>query len=202
MDFPSRALQKLIAEFERLPGIGHKTAERLAYYVFRTPTEEALPLADAIRDVKENICHCKRCFSIAEDDLCSICEDESRDAGILCVVEQPKDVYAIEQSGSYRGRYHVLQGTFAPLEGVSPEDLTLEALLARFESEGIEEVIIATNPNFEGEGTALYLREKLKGLPRRVKITRLARGMPSGSNLEHVSRTIVSDAIEGRREME
>lgn len=202
MDFPSGPLQKLVTEFERLPGIGHKSAERLAYFVFRTPAEEALKLAQAIRDVKENIRHCRLCFNIAEGELCSICDDDSRERGVLCVVEQPKDLYAIEQSGSYRGRYHVLQGVFAPLEGVAPEDLTLKELLDRIRKEEVEEVIIATNPNFEGEGTALYLQERFKDLPRPVRVTRLARGIPSGSNLEHVSPNIVSDAIEGRRRME
>jgi recombination protein RecR len=183
-----------------LPGIGRKTAERLAYHVLRLPAQDAMRLARAIRDVKENLRYCKTCFSIAERDECPVCEDATRDPATICVVEEPKDLYAIEATGSYRGRYHVLLGTFAPLDGVAPSDLTVDALLARLRAGGVREVILATNPNFEGDGTALYLHEKLKAFPG-LKITRIARGVPSGSHLEHVSRAIVSDALEGRREM-
>ncbi len=202
MESASQALTNLIVEFQNLPGIGHKTAERLAYFVLRSPSAEVLKLAAAIHQVKENIRNCKDCFNITERDLCPICEDSSRDRSLLCVVEQPKDVYAVEQSGSYKGLYHVLQGSFAPLEGVSPQDLTVRSLLARAKGGEVREVILATNPDFEGEGTALYLHEQLKGLSNTVQITRIARGMPSGSQLEHVSRNIVSDAFEGRRAME
>jgi recombination protein RecR len=189
-----------VREIELLPGIGRKTAERLAYHVLRMPAEDAMRLARAIRDVKENLRHCKTCFSIAEREECSICEDATRDATTICVVEEPRDLYAIEATAAYRGRYHVLLGAFAPLEGVAPSDLTIEALLARLGAGGVKEVILAMNPNFEGDGTALYLREKLKAFPG-LRITRIARGVPSGSHLEHVSRAIVSDALEGRREM-
>jgi recombination protein RecR len=202
MSFSGRAFQNLVEEFGRLPGIGNKTAERLAHYVLQAPAEEVLKLAEAIREVKETIGHCRLCFNLAEKELCSICEDPSRDPRLLCIVEHPRDLHAIEQSGSYRGRYHVLQGVFAPLEGVSPEDLTLAPLLERLEKEPVEEVILATNPSFEGEGTALYLKERLAQLPRKLRVTRIARGMPSGSLFEHVSRAIVADALEGRREME
>jgi recombination protein RecR len=195
-----QALQSLIDEFERLPGIGKKTAERLAYHVLRSPAEEILKLAEAIRSVKRDVKHCLSCYNIAEKDLCPICEDPSRDGTTICVVEQPKDLYAIEKTGAYRGRYHVLLGTFAPLEGVAPEDLTIEALAGRIEREGVREVILATNPNFEGDGTALFIAERLKAFAG-VRVTRLARGMPSGSLLEHVSKTIVSDALEGRRSL-
>jgi recombination protein RecR len=198
MEFYTQALQNLIAEFERLPGIGAKTAERLAYHVLRSAPEEILKLADAIRQVKETVRNCRICFNIAERELCPICEDATRDEGTICVVEEPKDVLAIEKTGAYRGRYHVLMGTFAPLEGVAPEDLTIEPLLGRLAAGGAREVILATNPNFEGDGTALYIAEKLRAFPG-LKVTRLARGMPSGSLLEHVSKTIVSDALEGRR---
>ena len=201
MEFYTQALQNLIAEFERLPGIGAKTAERLAYHVLRSPPEEILKLADAIRQVKETVRNCRICFNIAERELCPICEDPARDPATICVVEQPKDVLAIEKSGAYRGRYHVLMGAFAPLEGVTPEDLTIEPLLRRISDEGAREVILATNPNFEGDGTALFIAEKLKAFPG-LKVTRLARGMPSGSLLEHVSKTIVSDALEGRRSVD
>jgi recombination protein RecR len=195
-----QALQSLIDEFERLPGIGRKTAERLAYHVLRSPAEEILKLAEAIRAVKRDVKHCRSCYNISEKDLCPICEDPSRDGTTICVVEQPKDLYAIEKTGAYRGRYHVLLGTFAPLEGVAPEDLTIEALAGRIEREGVREVILATNPNFEGDGTALFIAERLKAFAG-VRVTRLARGMPSGSLLEHVSKTIVSDALEGRRSL-
>ncbi len=198
----TKLLQNLVAEFQGLPGIGRKTAERLAYYILGTPADKALKLADAIRQVKESLGNCRVCFNIAEKDLCPICDDPDRDRTVLCVVEQFKDLFAIEQSGSYRGLYHVLQGAFAPLEGVSLEDLTLKALFKRVKEEGVKEVVLATNPDFEGEGTALYLREQLKSISRDIHVTRIAKGMPSGSHLEHVSRTIVSDALEGRREMD
>jgi recombination protein RecR len=198
MESYPHALQSLIDEFERLPGIGKKTAERLAYHVLRSPAEEILRLAEAIRTVKGTVRNCRVCFNITERELCPVCEDGSRDAAVICVVEQPKDLYAIEKTGAYRGRYHVLLGTFAPLEGVTPEDLTIDALVERIGTEGIREVILATNPNFEGDGTALYITERLKSFPG-LAVTRLARGMPSGSLLEHVSKTIVSDALEGRR---
>jgi recombination protein RecR len=197
----SQSLQELVAEFERLPGIGRRTAERLAYHVLRAPAEEALRLARAISEVKRNVRHCKVCFNITEGDVCAICEDPGRDPSTICVVEQPKDLWAIEGSGSYRGRYHVLLGAFAPLEGVTPSDLTIDALLSRLTEGGVTEVILATNPNFEGDGTALFLKEKLKAFPA-VRITRIARGIPSGSHIEHAARNIVSDALEGRREMQ
>ncbi len=201
MEVYTETLQALISEFERLPGIGHKTAERLAYHVLRSSSEEMLKLSDAIRQVKKNVRNCKVCFNISEKELCPICEDPTRDKTTVCVVEQPKDLYAIEKTGAYRGRYHVLMGTFAPLEGIAPEDLTIEPLFARIRAESIREVILATNPNFEGDGTALYIAERLKQHSG-LRVTRLARGMPSGSLLEHVSKTIVSDALEGRRALE
>lgn len=201
MEFYTEALKELIAHFEALPGIGRKTAERLAYHVLRAPSEEMLALSDSVRKVKETVRQCRVCFNISEGDLCPICADASRDATTVCVVEEPKDLYAIERTGSYRGRYHVLLGAFSPLDGVSPEDLTIDALLDRVAPEGIREVILATNPNFEGDGTALFIRERLKEHPQ-VRVSRLARGMPAGSLLEHASRTIVSDAIDGRRAME
>lgn len=197
---PSGPLGALISAFESLPGIGRKTAERLAYHVLRAPREEAMRLSDAIREVKETLRHCSVCFHVASGERCSICEDPSRDPTVVCVVEHPRDLQAIEATGSYKGRYHVLLGTLSPLEGVGESDLTIEALLSRVREGGIREVIIATNPDFEGDGTALYLREKLKAFPD-VRVTRIARGMPAGSHLERMPKTIVSDAIEGRREM-
>jgi len=200
MEFYTQALQTLIGEFERLPGIGRKTAERLAYHVLRSSAEEILKLSEAIEKVKETVRNCRICFNIAEQDLCPICEDPARDRSTICVVEQPKELYAIEKTGAYRGSYHVLMGTFAPLEGITPEDLTIEPLLRRV-GEGVREVILATNPNFEGDGTALFIAERLKAFPG-VRVTRLARGIPSGSLLEHASKTIVSDALEGRRSLD
>ena len=202
MEFTTGTLKELMEELERLPGIGHKTAERLAYHVLRTPPEEALRLADAIRLVKETIRQCRLCFNFCEDELCAICADETRDTAQLCIVEHARDLHAIERSGSYRGRYHVLLGAFSPLDGTVPEDLTLAKLLERQRAGGVAEVILATNPSFEGEGTALYVREKLKSIPGDIRVTRIARGMPSGSHLDHVGRNIVADALEGRREME
>lgn len=200
MEIYGEKLAGLISEFERMPGIGAKTAERLAHYVLALPKEEAMRLAQAIRDVKEKIHHCSICYNLSEGDVCPICADPERDPSTVCVVEQVKDLLAIEKTRTYRGRYHVLLGSFAPLEGVGPEDLTIQPLLARLEKEKVREVIIATNPNYEGDGTALYLSEKLKG--RADKVTRIARGIPAGSHLEYVSKTTVSHALEGRREMD
>ncbi len=196
----SRVLQALVEELAKVPGIGKKTAERLAYHILRQPKSEALRLAHAIRDVKENVRHCKICFHITEAEECAICLDPERDPAVICVVEQSKDVYAIEATSSYHGRYHVLLGALAPLDGVEPAHLTIEALLERIRAGGVREVILATNPNFEGDGTALLLKERLRSHPE-VRVTRIARGIPSGSHIEHVSRTIVQDALEGRREM-
>ena len=201
MEFYTKAVQSLITEFERLPGIGRKTAERLAYFVLRAPTEEAMQLAYAIRDVKKTVRHCRDCFNLTEVELCEFCSDETRDRTVVCVVEQPKDLFAIEASGAYRGLYHVLLGAFAPLDGTSGDDLTTTRLLERIETGGIREVVVATNPNFEGEGTALYLRERLQGL-KGISVTRIARGVPSGTRLENASKNIVADALEGRREMQ
>ena len=200
MDLYTKTLQELVVEFERLPGIGRKTAERLAYYILRAPTEEAMRLAYAIREVKQKVKHCGVCYNLTEAERCEICEDPERDRSVLCVVEQPKDLYAIENSGSYRGIYHVLLGCYTPLEGGTPDALTVKALVQRLRGGEIAEVILATNPNFEGEGTALYLQEQLKSL-RTIKVTKIARGVPSGTKLEHVARNIVADALDGRREM-
>ena len=200
MEFKSPALDKLVGELQKLPGIGSKTAERLAHHILRLSREDALQMAKAIEAVKETVTYCKRCYNFAEGELCSICDDSSRDAGKICVVEQARDLAAIEKSGSYDGIYHVLLGALAPLDGIEPENLTLDGLLKRVKVEEVAEVIIATNPSFEGEGTALYLREMLLEVEG-LRLTRIARGMPSGSQFEHVGRNIVSDAFEGRREM-
>jgi recombination protein RecR len=193
------AIATLIDCFAELPGIGRKSAERLAYHLLRMPTEKALAFADAIRGVKENLRPCRTCFNLAEQDECDICRDGRRDRTQLCVVEQVRDLLALEQAGAYRGMYHVLQGRMAPLEGIGPETLTLDALAARVRRGGIREVILATTPNVEGDATALVVAQRLEGLP--VEITRLARGLTVGASLEQANRDMLVDAIAGRRKL-
>lgn len=193
----SESVTRLVDEFAKLPGIGKKSAERLAYHVLRVGRSEALALADAIRDVKQNVRHCRTCFNLAEGDECEICSDPRRDPALLCVVEQPRDLLALEQSGRYRGRYHVLLGRIAPLEGIGPEQLTIDALVDRVRAGGVREVIMATNPTLEGDGTALYISNQLADLP--VEVTRLARGITSGSVLEFANKEILADALVGRQ---
>jgi recombination protein RecR len=193
------AIATLIDCFAELPGIGRKSAERLAYHLLRMPTEKALAFADAIRGVKENLRPCRTCFNLAEQEECDICRDGRRDRTQLCVVEQVRDLLALEQAGAYRGMYHVLQGRMAPLEGIGPETLTLDALAARVRRGGIREVILATTPNVEGDATALVVAQRLEGLP--VEITRLARGLTVGASLEQANRDMLVDAIAGRRKL-
>jgi len=193
----TQSVTRLIEELAKLPGIGKKSAERLAYHILRIHRNEALSLADAIRAVKDNIQYCRKCYNLAEGEECSICRDPSRQQDLLCVVEQPRDLMALEQSGVYRGLYHVLLGRIAPLEGIGAEQLTIEALVRRVKEGNIQEVIMATNPTVEGDGTALYISQLLSGLP--VRITRLARGITSGSMLEFANKEILADAISGRR---
>ena len=190
-------LDNVVEELQRLPGIGAKTAERLAYHLLKVSPKEALGLAEAIRRLKEEVRECERCHNITEHQLCSICVDESREATVICVVEQPKDLQALESTGRYRGLYHVLGGNFAPLEERGPESLTLEHLRKRVREEGVREVILATNPNFEGDGTALLISEVLEQTG--VAVSRLARGIPSGSQIEYMNSSILSDALDGRR---
>jgi recombination protein RecR len=194
---PAEPLRQLVDEFARLPGIGRKSAERLAYHVLRVSKAEALALAEAIRGVKENVRHCRICYNLAEDERCGVCLDPRRDAGLLCVVEQPRDLMALEQTGKYRGLYHVLLGRIAPLEGIGPEQLTIEALLGRVRQGGVREVVMATNPTVEGDGTALHLANLLAAFP--VQVTRLARGITSGSVLEFANKEMLSDALAGRQ---
>jgi recombination protein RecR len=189
-------LNRLVTAFQTLPGIGAKTAERLAYHVLRTGTGEALELAAAIREVKESIGHCPTCFHLSDGGPCAVCADASRDHSVIMVVEQPKDVIAFERLGTYRGVYHVLQGRVAPIDGTDAEDLTVEALLERTGSGDVSEVIIATNPDLEGDGTALHLAGVLGR--RGVRVTRIAKGIPSGSAIEFASTVILRDALEGR----
>ncbi len=193
----SPVLDQLITELTRLPGIGAKTAERLAHHLLKVSSEEALGLSEAIRRLKEELTQCERCHNIASGGLCDICADPSRDAGLICAVEQPRDVSAVEASGSFRGVYHVLGGTFSPMENRGPETLTLASLVDRVREGGVREVIVATNPDFEGDGTALLVSEALEGLS--VEVSRLARGVPTGSHLEYMNKSIISDALEGRR---
>ena len=174
----SESMAKLIKEFSRLPGIGEKSAERLAYHILRSTTEEAMRLAKAVRDVKKNVKHCSLCFNMAESDPCHICGDRSRDHGIVCVVEEPKDLLAFERAGGFKGVYHVLGGRIAPLDGIDPEKLTIAALLERTKSDEVNEVILALNPNMEGDLTANYIDEQLQSVD--VKVTQIARGIPAG----------------------
>ncbi len=194
----TESVSKLIDEFAKLPGIGKKSAERLAYHVLRVHRNEALGLADAIRDVKQNVRYCRSCCNLSEQEECAICRDPRRDRELLCVVEQPRDLMALEQAGTYRGLYHVLLGRIAPLEGIGPEQLTIDALVERVRGGSFKEVIMATNPTIEGDGTALHISNLLGELP--VRITRLARGITTGSVLEFANKEILADALTGRQE--
>ncbi len=196
----TESVSKLVNELARLPGIGKKSAERLAYHILRIPRDEAMALAEAIRDVKDNVRYCRTCYNLAEGDECVICRDSRRDRSILCVVEQPRDLMALEQTGMYRGLYHVLLGRIAPLEGIGPEQLTIDALVRRVREGSFEELVMATNPTVEGDGTALHISNVLSELPVSLRITRLARGITSGSVLEYANKEILSDALDGRRE--
>jgi recombination protein RecR len=194
---PVGAIATLTHELGKLPGIGPKTAERLTHYLLAAERAQVLALADALRAVKDRIRPCRQCCNPCDGDLCSICADPRRDAGVVCVVEQPRDLAALERAGHFRGLYHVLHGRIAPLDGVGPEHLTVERLLQRVRGGGIQEVIMGTNPTTEGDGTALYLSSVLA--PLGARITRLARGLPSGSVLEFANNQMLADALDGRR---
>ena len=193
----SHSVAELVAQLGRLPGIGRKSAERLAYHLLRVPQDDAFALADAIRRVRENVHYCRTCFNLAEQAECAICQDSRRDRTRLCVVEQPRDLMSLEQAGVFDGLYHVLLGRIAPLEGIGPNQLTIDHLVDRVREGEIQEIIMATNPNVEGDGTALYISNQLNDLP--VVITRLARGITAGSVLEYTNREILADAITGRQ---
>ncbi len=190
-------ISRLIDAFANLPSIGKKSAERLAYHVLKMPNEEAIEFAESIRAVKENLRPCKTCFNLSENEECDICKDPRRDQNVLCVVEQVRDLLAIEQAGSFRGLYHVLQGRLSPLDGVGPEQLSINTLVTRLKEGVIREVIMGTTPNVEGDGTALAIASRLAGLP--VTITRLARGLTVGASLEQANRDMLADAIASRQ---
>ncbi len=193
------SVSKVIEEFAKLPGIGRKSAERLAYHVLRVPKTEALALADAIRNVRENVRYCATCFNLAEGEQCSICADQRRDRTQLCVVEQPRDLMALEQAGVFRGLYHVLLGRIAPLDGIGPDQLTLTQLVQRVRQGAFQEIVMATNPTVEGDGTALHISNLLAEFP--INITRLARGITTGSILEYTNKEILADALAGRQRL-
>ena len=195
----SESVTELITQFSKLPGIGRKSAERLAYHVLRMHKTEAKALADSIRAVKENVTYCKQCYYLAEEELCVICKDHTRRTDTICVVEQPRDLIALEQTGAFHGLYHVLLGRIAPLEGIGPEQLTIDKLVERIRTGEVKELIMATNPTTEGDGTALYISNLLESMP--VQITRLARGITTGSVLEQANKEMLTDAISGRREL-
>lgn len=194
----SDSVADVIHQLAKLPGIGPKSAERLAYHLMRVNKAEALALADSIRNVRENVRSCETCFNLAESEQCAICGDARRDRDKICIVEQPRDLMAIEQAGIYNGLYHVLLGRIAPLEGVGPEQLTIDALGQRVREGGVTEIIMATNPTVEGDGTALHISNLLSN--SNVKITRLARGITTGSILEHTNKEILADALSGRQQ--
>ncbi len=197
MAAPNSPISRLIDAFSSLPSIGRKSAERLAYHVLKMPHDEAIAFSDSIRAVKENLRPCTVCFNLTESERCDICTDRRRDPSLLCVVEQVRDLLAIESAGSFRGRYHVLQGRLAPLEGVGPENLSIDALIKRLQQGEIREVIMGTTPNVEGDGTALAIASRLAGLP--ITITRLARGLTVGASLEQANRDMLADAIASRQ---
>lgn len=200
MNLYAGPVQDLIDELGRLPGIGPKSAQRIAFHLLKVPAVDALRLATAISEAKARVTFCQRCFNIAEGDECSICSDERRDKTVVCVVEESPDIVAVEKTGEYRGRYHVLQGAISPIDGVGPEQLRVKELLARLEPEGIAEVILCTNPNIEGEATALYLGRLLK--PLGIRVTRIASGLPVGGDLEYADELTLGRALEGRREVD
>ena len=199
-DGPPAPVTRLIEEFHKLPGVGPKSAQRLTYHLLRMPAAEARALAEAILDVKERITFCSVCQNVTDSDPCRICASDRRDRTIICVVEEALDILAVERSGSYAGLYHVLHGAISPMDGIGPEDLKIGELLSRLRSGEVTEVILATNPNLEGEATAMYLTRLLR--PLGVKVTRLARGLPVGGDLEYADDVTLTRAIEGRQEVE
>ena len=196
----TESVLRMMKQFQTLPGIGKKSAERIAYHVLKLPKEKALELADAIRDVKENVKYCKNCYNLSEQELCDICCDPSRDQAILCVVEQPRDLLALEQTGRYRGLYHVLLGRISPIDDIGADDLTITPLIKRIKQGQFKEMIMGTNPTIEGDGTALTITNLLEDVP--IRITRLARGITTGSFLEFANKEMLADALAGRQEFQ
>lgn len=194
-----RPVQALIDELSRLPGIGPKSASRLTYFLLRQPPEQSKSLADALVELKEHTRFCSICFNMTENDPCPLCQDEQRETGMICVVEEPLDVIAIERTRAFKGRYHVLHGAISPVEGIGPDDLRIKELLGRLQSRKVQEVILATNPSYEGEATSMYLQKQIT--PLGIKVTRLARGLPIGGDLEYADETTLARALEGRNEM-
>jgi recombination protein RecR len=194
----SPAVENLVAQLTRLPGVGTRTAHRLAFHLLRVPKDEAQALADAIQDVKERVRFCSECGNLTEEERCKICRDERRDRALVCVVEQPADLISVERTHEYRGLYHVLGGALSPIDGVEPGHLRIDELMSRLERNGIQEVVLATNPNMTGEATAAYLADRLRG---RVRVTRLASGLPVGGDLEYADEVTLGRALTGRREM-
>jgi recombination protein RecR len=194
----SPAVENLVAQLTRLPGVGTRTAHRLAFHLLRVPKDEAEALAVAIGDVKERVRFCAECGNLTEEERCEICRDERRDRSLVCVVEQPADLVSLERTHEYRGLYHVLGGSLSPIDGVEPEHLRIDELMGRVERNGIQEVVLATNPNMTGEATAAYLADRLRG---RVRVTRLASGLPVGGDLEYADEVTLGRALAGRREM-
>lgn len=193
------SLERLKKEFQKLPGIGARSAERLAFHILRSTPDQAEALARALQNVKSRVKHCTTCYNLTEDDPCAICTDPRRDASLVAVVEHPRDVMQLEETGVFRGLYHVLMGHIAPLEGVDPGDLTIDALIERVRKGSIKEVLLGTNPTVEGDGTALYIRSLLEN--QNVRVTRLARGVPVGSQIEYATRAMLEAAITGRTEL-
>jgi recombination protein RecR len=194
----SPVVENLVSQLTHLPGVGTRTAQRLAFHLMRTPKEEALALARAIEEVKERVRFCRECGNWTEDELCAVCADARRDHRVLCVVEHPADLLSIERTAEYRGLYHVLGGALSPIDGVEPSDLRIDELMRRVEQNGVEEVVLATNPNMTGEATAAYIADRLRG---RARVTRLASGLPVGSDLEYADEVTLGRALSGRREM-
>jgi recombination protein RecR len=194
----SPSVENLVAQLTRLPGVGQRTAQRLAFHLLQVPKPEAVALADAIADVKDRVRFCEECGNLTEDAVCAICLDERRDRSLICVVEQPADLVSLERTHEFRGLYHVLGGALSPLDGVEPEHLRIDELLARLERNGVVEVVLATNPNMTGEATAAYIADRLRD---RVRVTRLASGLPVGGDLEYADEVTLGRALAGRREM-
>jgi recombination protein RecR len=194
----SPVLENLVAQLTRLPGVGTRTAHRLAFHLLRVPKEEAMALADAIREAKERIGFCRECGNLTEEELCPICQDQRRDRTVICVVEQPADLVSLERTREYRGLYHVLGGALSPIDGVEPAHLRIDELLRRVERDSIEEVVLATNPTLTGEATATFIADRLRG---RARVTRLASGLPVGSDLEYADEVTLGRALAGRRDM-